>query len=55
MTKINRRYFFGKVSIGAIGAIILSKLPVVQFFKKKSKIKSEIKISQNPNSVKRIK
>lgn len=53
MSIINRRKFFNKVSIGAIGAAFLSAFPLNLLGKNKSENFSKIEVKIHPNSVKR--
>lgn len=54
MKNINRRKFFGKVSLGAIGAVLLST-PLQILAKRKRNLPSKINIKLNKSSVKRNK
>ncbi len=53
--KIDRRNFFGKVSMGAIGALLLSSFPMKLFAKGKRKLNRKVFVKIHPNSVKRNK
>jgi hypothetical protein len=55
MQSIGRRKFFNKLSLSAIGAVLLSSYPLNLFAKKKNFISTTIKIKLHPNSVKRTK
>lgn len=55
MKIIGRRGFFNKISLGALGTILLSHLPFDLFNGNKNNIPSKINIKLNPNSVRRNK
>jgi len=55
MKKIGRRSFFGKISLGAIGTLMLSMIPSNLFAGTKKKLQSKVKVQLHPNSVKRNK
>jgi hypothetical protein len=55
MDKINRRSFFNKISIGGIGAVLLSYSPLKAFSKRKNNLPAKISVKLNPNSVSRNK
>ena len=55
MNNFGRRKFFNKLSLGAIGTVVLSVLPSNLFGKKKHSLPSNIKVNLHPSSVKRNK
>lgn len=55
MKELNRRKFFNRISIGALGAILLSSLPFNLFGKTRNKNVKKVKVKINPSSVKRNK
>ena len=55
MNIIDRRKFFNKLSLGAVGAILLSFSPMKLLAKKKNNLPDKINIKLHPNSVRRNK
>ena len=55
MKNIGRRKFFNRISLGAIGTLLLSSYPLNILAQKKNKFSSDIKVKLHPNSVKRTK
>ena len=55
MKAIGRRIFFNKVSLSAIGTVLLSTFPMNLFGWSKNNLPSKIKVQLHPNSVKRNK
>ncbi len=55
MKELNRRKFFSKLSIGALGTIVFSMFPLNIIGKSKSKNITKVKVKIHPNSVKRNK
>lgn len=55
MSSFGRRKFFNKLSLGALGTMVLSVLPSNLFGKKKHELPSNIKVKLHPSSIKRNK
>jgi hypothetical protein len=55
MKSIGRRTFFNKISMTAIGTMLLSFFPLNLFANNKKKIASKIQVKLHPNSVRRNK
>ena len=55
MKSIGRRTFFNKISMSAIGTMLLSLFPLNLFAVKKNNLPSKIKVKLHPNSVRRNK
>ncbi|MBK7106435.1 MAG: hypothetical protein IPH62_14235 [Ignavibacteriae bacterium] len=55
MSSINRRKFFNKISLSAIGTLFLSSFPLNIFGTEKKKSFKNIKVKIHPDSVKRNK
>jgi hypothetical protein len=55
MKVIGRRKFFNKISLSAIGTLLISIFPMNLFGGSKHKFPSKIKVQLHPNSVKRNK
>ena len=52
---LDRRKFFGKVSMGAVGVFLLSSFPFKLFAKWKKRNIKKVYVKIHPNSVKRNK
>jgi len=55
MSNLDRRKFFNKISLGALGLMIFSTFPLNLLGQKKRRSFKNIKIKLNPHSVKRNK
>jgi len=55
MNTFDRRKFFNRISISAIGALFLSSFPFKFFGFNKHRSNSKVKVRIHPNSVKRNK